>query len=327
MTTGFAAVLLFLLAAVPASGQSQPVRLRSAYSTISMGHSVVWVAKESGAFKENGIDLQLLFIGSSTSLTQAMLAGDVPIAVMGGGAAIGSVLSGSDLVMLASAKKDPSQAYLVVSKNITTAAQLRGKKLGVSRLGSASDFLLKYILKKLGLTPADVTIVQVGNSPVRMAALANGAIDGTAISYEEMTVAKRMGFAVLLDVSALGIEGLTSDVVTTRRYARDSRDVALRYIKSLAKGLSFYLKNKKFTMDVIAKYTRSNDMEKIEAGYEHYTKVLLRKPYPAMGGVQMALEEIGEHSPAAKSARPEQFVDLSFVKELDDSGYFDALYK
>lgn len=327
MTTGFAAVLLFLLAAAPASGQSQPVRLRSAYSTISMGHSVVWVAKESGAFKENGIDLQLLFIGSSTSLTQAMLAGDVPIAVMGGGAAIGSVLSGSDLVMLASAKKDPSQAYLVVSKNITTAAQLRGKKLGVSRLGSASDFLLKYILKKLGLTPADVTIVQVGNSPVRMAALANGAIDGTAISYEEMTVAKRMGFAVLLDVSALGIEGLTSDVVTTRRYARDSRDVALRYIKSLAKGLSFYLKNKKFTMDVIAKYTRSNDMEKIEAGYEHYTKVLLRKPYPAMGGVQMALEEIGEHSPAAKSARPEQFVDLSFVKELDDSGYFDALYK
>ena len=327
MTTRLAAVLIFLLTAAPASAQTQPVRLRSAYSTIGIGHSLVWVAKESGAFKENGIDLQLLFIGSSTTVTQAMLAGDVPIAVMAGGAAISSALSGSDLVMLASAKKDPSQAYLVVSKNITNAAQLRGKKLGVSRLGSASDFLLKYILKKLGLTPADVTIVQVGNSPVRMAALANGAIDGTAISYEEMTVAKRMGFAVLLDVSALGIEGLTSDVVTTRRYARESRDVALRYIKGLARGLSVYLKNKKFTMDVIAKYTRSNDLEKIEAGYEHYTKILLKKPYPAIGGVQLALEEIGERTPAAKSARPEQFVDNSFVKELDDSGYLDALYK
>src|ERR1044071_8767691 len=318
MRATLAAIALIVLAAVPASAQTQPVRLRSAYSTIGIGHSLVWVAKDSGSFKENGIDLQLLFIGSSTTVTQAMLAG---------GAAISSALSGSDLVMLASAKKDPSQAYLVVSKNITSAAQLRGKKLGVSRLGSASDFLLKYILKKLGLTPADVTIVQVGNSPVRMAALANGAIDGTAISYEEMTVAKRMGFAVLLDVSALGIEGLTSDVVTTRRYARESRDVALRYIKSLARGLSVYLKNKKFTMDVIAKYTRSSDTDKIEAGYEHYTKILLKKPYPAMGGVQLALDEIAERSPAAKSARPEQFVDLSFVKELDDSGYLDAVYK
>jgi NitT/TauT family transport system substrate-binding protein len=327
MRTCLAFIALVFLAAAPGWAQTQPIRLRSAYSTIGIGHSVVWVAKDSGAFKENGIDLQLLFIGSSTSMTQAMLAGDVPIAVMAGGAAISAALSGMDLVMLASAKKDPSQAYLVVSKNITSAAQLKGKKLGVSRLGSASDFLLKYILKKLGLTSADVTIVQVGNSPVRMAALANGAIDGTAISYEEMTVAKRMGFSVLLDVSALGIEGLTSDVVTTRRYARESRDVALRYIKGLARGLSFFLKNKKFTMDVIAKYTRSNDWEKIEAGYEHYTRILLRKPYPAMGGVQMALEELGERNPAAKSARPEQFVDLSFVKELDDSGYFDALYK
>jgi NitT/TauT family transport system substrate-binding protein len=327
MTTRFAAVLLLLLAAAPAAAQSQPLRLRSAYSTIGIGHSLVWVAKESGAFKENGLDLQLLFIGSSTMLTQALLAGDVPIAVMAGGAAISATLSGTDLVMLASAKKDPSQAYLVVSKNITSAAQLRGKKLGVSRLGSASDFLLKYILKKLGLTPADVTIVQVGNSPMRMAALANGAIDGAALSYEEMIVGKRMGLSILLDVSALGIEGLTSDVVTTRRYARESRDVALRYIKSLARGLSFYLKNKKFTMDVIAKYTRSNDTEKIEAGYEHYTKILLKKPYPAMGGVALALEELAERSPAARAARPEQFVDNSLVKELDDSGYFDALYK
>jgi NitT/TauT family transport system substrate-binding protein len=327
MRTRIAVVLLFLLAAAPASGQGQPVRLRSAYSTIGIGHSLVWVAKESGAFKENGIDLQLLFIGSSTTATQAVLAGDIPLAIMAGGAAISSALSGSDLVMLASLKKDPSQAYLAVAKNITSAAQLRGKKLGVSRLGSASDFLLKYILKKLGLTPADVTIVQVGNSPLRMAALANGAIDGAALSYEEMSVAKRMGFTILLDVSALGIEGLTSDVVTTRRYARESRDVALRYIKSFARGLSVYLKNKKFTMDVIAKYTRSEDREKIEIGYEHFAKTFLKKPYPAMGGVQLALEEIGERTPAAKSARPEQFVDNSLVKELDDSGYFDALYK
>ena len=323
-----AAILLSLLAAAaPAHAQGQPIRLRSAYSTIGIGQSLIWVAKEAGMFKENGVDLQLLFIGSSTTVTQAVLAGDVPIAIMSGATAINSALSGSDLVMLGSTRKDPAQAYLAVSKDITSVAQLKGKKLGVSRLGASSDFLLKYILKKVGLAPGDVTIVQVGSSPVRMAALANGAIEGTALSYEEMTVAKKMGFTILFDISTLGIEGLSSDVITTRRYARESRDIALRYIKSLAKGVSFYIKNKKFSMDVAAKYTRSNDMEKIENAYEYNTKIFLKKPYPAMGGVALALEEIGERNPAAKNARPEQFVDMSFVKELDDSGYLDALYK
>src|ERR1041384_1157642 len=113
MRATLAAIALIVLAAVPASAQNQPVPPRPAYSTIGIGHSLVWVAKDSGSFKENGIDLQLLFIGSSTTVTQAMLAGDVPIAVMAGGAAISSALSGSDLVMLASAKKDPAQAYQI----------------------------------------------------------------------------------------------------------------------------------------------------------------------------------------------------------------------
>jgi len=313
---------------VPVWAQTQPLRLRSAYSTIAMGQSLIWVANEAGIFKENGIDLELMFIGSSTTVTQAVLAADVPIAIMSGTTAISSALSGADLVILGSTKKDPAQVFLTVSKDIKTPAQLKGKKLGVSRLGSSSDFLLKYLLKKLGLVPErDVTIVQVGSSPVRMAALANGAIDGTALSFEEMLVAKKQGFPILLDISTLGIEGLNSDMITTRRYARESRDTALRFVKSMAKGVSFYVKNKKFSMDVIAKYTRSSDMEKIDAGYDYNAKIFLRKPYPAMGGVQLALEEIGERNPAAKSARPEQFVDTSFVKELDDSGYLDSLYQ
>jgi NitT/TauT family transport system substrate-binding protein len=323
-----AAILLFVLAAAPVWGQGQPIRLRSAYSTIAIGQSLIWVAKEAGIFKENGIDLELMFIGSSTTVTQAVLAADVPIAIMSGTTAISSALSGADLVILGSTKKDPAQVFLTVSKDIKTPAQLKGKKLGVSRLGSSSDFLLKYLLKKLGLVPErDVTIVQVGSSPVRMAALANGAIDGTALSFEEMLVAKKTGFPILLDISTLGIEGLNSDIITTRRYARESRDTALRFVKSMAKGVSFFVKNKKFSMDVIAKYTRSSDMEKIDAGYDYNSKIFLRKPYPAMGGVQLALDEIGERNPAAKGARPEQFVDTSFVKELDDSGYLDALYK
>jgi hypothetical protein len=95
----------------------------------------------------------------------------------------------------------------------------------------------------------------------------------------------------------------------------------------MVKGASFYAKNKKFSMEVIAKYTKSRDMEKIENGYDYNARVYLKKPYPAMGGIQLALEEIGEKNPAAKTAKPEQFIDISFVKELDESGYIDSLYR
>jgi NitT/TauT family transport system substrate-binding protein len=319
-------VLVAVIGSSPAAAQT--VKLQSAYSTIAVGQSLIWVTKEAGIFKENGLDVQLLFIGSSTIVTQAIIGGNVPIAILSGATAINSALSGSDLVMLGSTKKDPAQAYLVASKEITAPSQLRGKKLGVSRFGASSDFLLRYLLKKTGLSPEkDVTIVQVGSSPVRMAALVNGSIDGTGLTFEEMLVAKKLGFNILLDITTLGIEGLNSDIITTRKYVRDSRDTVQRFVRAMVKGTSFYAKNKSFSMDVIARYTKSRDMEKIENGYDYNAKVYLKKPYPAMGGIQLALEEIGERNPAAKSARPEQFIDTSFVKELDESGYIDGLYK
>jgi NitT/TauT family transport system substrate-binding protein len=307
---------------------AQVAKIRVGYSSIGVGQSLVWVTKEAGLFKENGLDVQLIFIGSSSIVTQAVIAGDVPIAIMSGSTAIGSQLAGADLVIAASTKKDPAQAFLVTAKGISQAAQLKGKKLAVSRLGASSDFILRVILKKLGLVPEkDVTIIQIGSSPVRMAALANGVADGTALTFEEMMVAKKMGFNVLLNLMDLGVEALNSDVVTTRRLMRESKETVQRFIKGMIKGVSFFSANKKFSMDVIVRYTKSTDPEKIENGYDFVAKTFLKKPYTPLKGIQLALEEIGERNPAAKTANPEQFIDMSIVKELDQSGYIDALYK
>lgn len=307
---------------------AQVTRIKVGYSSIGVGQSLVWVTKEAGLFKENGLDAQLIFIGSSSIVTQAVIAGDVPIAIMSGSAAISSQLAGADLVIAASTKKDPAQAFLVTAKGISQASQLKGKKLAVSRLGASSDFILRVILKKLGLVPEkDVAIIQIGSSPVRMAALANGVADGTALTFEEMMVAKKMGFNVLLNLMDFGVEALNSDVATTRKFMRESRETAQRFIKSMTKGVSFFAANKKFSMDVIARYTKSTDAEKIEYGYDFAAKTFLKKPYTPIKGIQLALEEIGERNPAAKTANPEQFIDMSIVKELDQSGYIDALYR
>jgi ABC-type nitrate/sulfonate/bicarbonate transport system substrate-binding protein len=173
----------------------------------------------------------------------------------------------------------------------------------------------------------DVAIVQIGSSPVRMAALANGVADGTALTFEEMMVAKKMGFNVLMNLVDLGVESLNSDIVTSRRFMRDSRETVQRFIKGMVKAVSFFAANKKFSMDVIGRYTKSNDLEKIEYGYDYAAKIFLKKPYPPIKGIQLALEEVGERTPAARAANPEQFIDISIVKELDESGFIDALYR
>ena len=325
MIVPFAATLCLIFASV---ASAQVTRIKVGYSSIGMGQSLVWVAKEAGLFKENGLDMQLIFIGSSSILSQAVIARDVPIAIMSGTAAINSQLAGSDLVIAASTKKDPAQAFLVTAKGISQPAQLKGKKLAVSRLGASSDFILRLILKKIGLVPdKDVAIIQIGSSPVRMAALANGVADGTALTFEEMMVAKKMGFNVLLNLLEFGVEALNSDVVTTRRFIRESKETVQRFVKGMTKGVSFYTNNKKFSMDVIARYTKSNDIEKIEYGYDFAAKTFLKRPYTPIKGIQLALEEIGERNPAAKTANPEQFIDMSVVRDLDQSGYIDALYK
>jgi len=176
-----ALVVLFFV--TTGHGAETSIPLKVAYSTIAAGHSVLWVTKEAGLFRENGLDVELLFIQSSSLLATALLVGTLPIATMGGVAAVEGNLRGADLVLLGSLKKPPSLTFLVTSKEITRPDQLKGKKLGVSRIGSSSDSILRMALRKLGLNPErDVTILQVGSSPLRTAALRSGNIDGTILN-------------------------------------------------------------------------------------------------------------------------------------------------
>src|SRR5918992_3865500 len=170
------AVLIYLLFFSSVSwGGEASVKLRVAYGTVTSGYSVIWVAKEAGIFAQNGLDVELLLIQSSPILASAMLSGNVPLAIMGGAAAVASNLSGSDLVLIGSLRKTSSLSFLVTTKDISRPEQLRGKILGIDRYGGAGDFILRLVLEKLGLNPdKDVMIRQVGQSPVRLAALQAG---------------------------------------------------------------------------------------------------------------------------------------------------------
>jgi NitT/TauT family transport system substrate-binding protein len=307
---------------------AEPARLTAGYSTNTAGQSVLWVAKDAGLFEKNGLGVNLVFIQSAFLMTQALLAGDLPIAAMGGGGAVASSLAGSDLVIVASLARSPNLNYLVTRKDITRPEQLKGRRLGVARLGGASDATLRLALKKSGIDPdKDVTILQIGLSPARIRAIESGAIDGTILTVEERAAAGTAAVNVLLDLKQLGLEVLSNDIVAPRKFLRDREDTARAFVRALVDGIHYYKSNKARALDIMTRYMRGAERRTAEAGYDFNAEVYQRKPYASREGIRLALEELAPKNPKAATAKPEQFFDDRFVRELDRVGYIDTLYR
>ena len=321
------ALVIFFVSSASWAGEA-PIKLRVAYPTLTAGYAVAWVTKEEQIFKKNGLDVELLFIQSSPILVSAMLAGDAHIGLTSGTPTVASNIRGSDLVLVASVSKTPPIAYVVTSPKITSPAQLKGKILGIDRLGGTGDFILRLTLRKFGIDPdKDVTIRQVGQSPIRLAALQAGAIDGTTITVEDKFAAERFGLNILVDIPKLGIEVLYFDVVTTKGFLKKEEEAVRRFMKAMVEGVHFYKTHKAKSMEIMARYMRVKDLKMVEAGYDFNARTYNQKPYPFIHGIQLALEQLAQSNPAAKEVGVERFFDAKLVKELDESGFIDGLYK
>ena len=303
-----------------------PVKVRVGYSVITAGPGVVWVTKESGIFQKNGLDVELLYI-ATTLLSQVMMSGGVDVGAGTGIAAITSNLEGSNLVIVASASTTGSLVYLVSSKEITRAEQLEGRRVGITRLGSTAHFVLRLALRELGISEKKVTILQLENSANLLVALQKGNIDAFTTTEEYRFAAQRLGFNVLVDLRKLGIKTLGTDLFARRGFMQKNEEVVRRFVRAIVEGIHYYKTHKNRSMEIMAKYMRAKDLEMVEVGYNFYAQVYSTKPYPNIGGIKLALQDIAQRNPKAREARPEQFFEARFVKELDESGFIDSLYR
>lgn len=320
--------LLMILAPALSRGAEAPVKLRVAYPTLTSSYAVAWVGKEEQLFRKHGLDVELLFIQSSPILVAAMLAGNAPIGLTSGAPAVSSNLSGSDLVLIASLSNVSGIAYLVTAAKIVSPAQLKGKIIGIDRFGGTGDFILRRTLRKLGIDPdRDVTIRQIGQSPVRLAALQAGSIDATTITVEDKLVAEKFGLNVLIDIPKLGVEVLSSGVVTTRSFIKKEEETVRRFMRAMVESIHYYRTHKSRSMEIMSKYMKVGDPRLIEIGYDFNAQTYRQIPYPFTQGIQLVLEQLAPTTPAAKSAEPDRFIDARFVKELDTRGFIDHFNK
>jgi NitT/TauT family transport system substrate-binding protein len=299
-----------------------------AYSSISGNNAPLWVTFERGFFRKYGLDVQVVLIESGTTAAQSLVSGDVSFAHMAGAAVMQGNLRGADTVMIAGVV-NTLIFQLYTDKSISRPDQLKGKAVGVTRFGSSTDFAMRYALEKYGLEPnKDVTILQLGNVPALLSALEGGKLQAAMLSPPTTLRAKKAGFPVLADLQMLGLEYQHTGVATTRALIKSKPELVRDFIRAYVEGIHYAKTHRKESLDILAKYLRTDDKEVLEETYESIMLTLVpEKPYPTLKGIQIMLREMGARDATARAARPEQFVDLTFVKELDASGYVDRLYK
>jgi NitT/TauT family transport system substrate-binding protein len=303
-------------------------KLTVAYSSISGNNAPLWITHERGFFRKNGLDVQLVFIESGSRTVQTLVSGDVTLAQMAGPAVIQSNMRGADTVMIAGVINTLT-FQLIVDKNINHPDLLKGKNLAVTRYGSATDFATRYALEKYGLQPdKDVAILQLGSMPAIFAGLESGKIQGAMLSAPTTLKAKKAGFLVLADLQMLGLEYQHTGVAATRALIKSRPELVRSFMKAYVEGIHFYKTQRKESLAILAKYLKTDDVEALNEIYDDIGLVLVpQKPYPTLRGIQTILKELSPREPKAEGSRPEQFVDLTFIKELDSSGYIDGLYR
>jgi NitT/TauT family transport system substrate-binding protein len=316
--------LSVLLAGAPALAQE---KLRVAYTVIAPTQATLWTAKELGLFTKHGIDIDLVLLVGAPLAVTALVSGETPIVHAGASAVVTSNLQGSGAVLVAGgANRFPY--VLFVTDQIKRVEDLRGKKFGVSRIGSADNASAVTVLERYGIKETDVTYVQAGNIPSRLAAMQSNALQATLLQAPETLKAKEIGLRPLLDFTRLDVEWQQNGVATTRDYIKKRPDTVRRFLRAYVEGSHYNLTNPKGAQKVLQKYLAIKDDKSVQESYsEIVSKLTLKVPYPTERGIQLYLDQLKIKNPKAAQAKPSDFTDVSFLKELESSGFIDKLYK
>jgi NitT/TauT family transport system substrate-binding protein len=307
--------------------QVEAAPIRVAYSAISGAMAPLWTTQEGGYFRREGLEMELPYIGGGTLLIQSMLGGDVQFAYGPSVPVVNSALRGSDLVFIANT--GDTLIYSVMTRpEIKEPGDLKGRKIGVTRIGGSADLALEYPLKRWGLQRGrDVVVLQTGGLPESLAALRAGVVDGAVLSPPNNLLAKKAGLREMVDIGQLGIIFPNTALSTTRSYLKSNRDVVIRFLRAFGEGQYRLRNDKEFSMKVLSKYTKTTDPEILAELYQIYGVRYTGQqiPYVRLDGVDEILK--GIDSKEARQSKPGDFVDNSLLKEVEQAGLFRKLYR
>lgn len=311
-----AATLLF------SAGQGRAqTAVRINWTAVTGAQSGMFMAQQEGLFKKNGLDVELLHIPSSSRGIQAILAGEIAFSYMDGANLTQANLKGANIALVAGATN--RQVFSLMAKpEIKRVADLKGKKIGITRIGSSTHTSALFALNSAGLKPSDYQILPLVEVPNILTALMAGQVDGGVVSPPTNSRARKAGFNELMNLAKDGPEFVSVAVGASRAYIKANEDIVRRVVRAYSEGVQAFRTNKPAALKMIQKYLRVNDMEIAEDTYNQFRDTIEFPTYVTRKGMEAVLADVAVNDPTAKNAKVEDFIDMRFVAELDKQGFF-----
>ncbi len=318
-----------LLVAINVEG-AEPTKVLIAHGAISNNVEPLWIAKEQGIFRKYGIEAELVFIIAGRAM-QAMLAGQVPVGLVGGTHVVNANTGGGDFTMVLGLENRLD--YLFLAKpTIKSGEDLKGKKVGIGTPAGSASLATYVALDHLGLVPRrdNIVLLGVGGVPERMAALRSGTVDATSLSPEIGQQVLGEGYRVLVDLGKENVEFQSSGLVASRSWIKSNPLLMETITKATVEGTAFIHRpaNKEIVLKSLGRNLRLSKAEQMEKAYQGLVGALPRKPCPSIEGMAAVIKLMAQHGINAKASqlKPEEQLDLSFCKRFEDSGFFKSLY-
>jgi NitT/TauT family transport system substrate-binding protein len=322
----FAAFAVSVLLELSSTQAAALERLRVGYPSPSANFYPLFATKEANLFEKYGFEPEMIYV-QGVQLIAVHVAGQLDFSSVSGLVFLQASVEGSDLILLASSN-DSQPMKLMVHSGISGPKDLKGKTVAVTRFGSLTDLLLRPVLKNWGLEPQkDVNLLQIGRLPDMVVAIAQKKVDGGVISFPNSLQAEKMGVKTLLDFADSGLDIPSTTVVASRKYASAHRAVVLRFLKAYVEGTRRLLTDKELGIRALRKYGGVNDQELLTTTYDLFTTRYTKKvPKINPKAVETALNLLAEGNPKAKGRKAEEFMDTSFMDELETTGFIKSVW-
>lgn len=308
------------------TGTASAQKVVVGYSAVSALNAPFWVIKEGGFFKQEGLDADLIYIASSSTMAQAMIAGEVAISTANSQVVVDSGLEGGSLVAMG-AVINVVAFYVMAPPEIKSIEDLKGKPVGVTRFGASTDFGLRKLLLKYGLEPGrDVPILQIGGMPEIAAAISKRTIYAAPMSYPMAYKAQEAGVRILYNLAKEDIPFMHVGITTSRAFLKERRPQAKAFLRAYARAIHFMHTRKNESKAILSRYTKITEPGMLDGSLQYAYDFVEKVPLVKRQAFQVTLEETGRKNPKARQAKPEQFYDNSLVQELINEGFFTSLW-
>lgn len=295
--------------------------VRASYSGLSGQNLPFWLTYDAGLYKKYGLSTEIVLISGGLTNIQAVMANEIAFTYLGGASPIQATAQGADIVVLATAYGLMPYG-MIGNKNVHTSAELKGKTFVVSRLGGIEETAARLALDRLGVGARNVSFLQAGPDPVRIAALESGSAQATMLAPPGLFAATSRGLNLLADLGALKIKYPTSVVAARRAFVAQERPVAKRFLMALVDGLHLYRQNKNLAIQVLQKYTKIANADILSQSYNYFVRNTPALPLSEAATIQAALP-----TDKPTNRKIEDFYDNSVLEELEREGFLKTLGK